>query len=162
MHQWCSITQWNTSDLWQNIIIHPRFWIEPDQMHKIRKAQPLAECHSNANCRPRNDSNSSQSSPKWEKKSSITHVTYFNHSLISTRIDPILTQTEIKYFFLFPHSTRWLLIHQLDFFLFLDLSYGPSNLFIMVFEKFVSIGGVVFSEAHQKPMAVVNVISLTR
>ena len=32
----------------------------------------------------------------------------------------------------------------------------------MVFEKFVSIGGVVFSEAHQKPMAVVNVISLNR
>jgi large subunit ribosomal protein L14e len=32
----------------------------------------------------------------------------------------------------------------------------------MVFEKFVSIGGIVFSEAHQKPMTVVNVISLNR
>merc|ERR1711972_990179 len=53
-------------------------------------------------------------------------------------------------------------IFESDFDCLTDLSYGPSNLFIMVFEKFVSIGGVVFSEAHQKPMAVVNVISLTR
>merc|ERR1711914_26953 len=53
-------------------------------------------------------------------------------------------------------------IFESDFDCLTDLSYGPSNLFIMVFEKFVSIGGVVFSEAHQKPMAVVNVISLNR
>merc|ERR1712227_731186 len=53
-------------------------------------------------------------------------------------------------------------IFESDFDCLTDLSYGPSNLFIMVFEKFVSIGGVVFSEAHQKTMAVVNVISLTR
>merc|ERR1711982_194817 len=53
-------------------------------------------------------------------------------------------------------------IFESDFDCLTDFSYGPSNLFIMVFEKFVSIGGVVFSEAHQKPMAVVNVISLNR
>merc|ERR1711976_488751 len=53
-------------------------------------------------------------------------------------------------------------IFESDFDCLTDLSYGPSNLFIMVFEKFVQIGGVVFSEAHQKPMAVVNVISLNR
>merc|ERR1712062_417418 len=53
-------------------------------------------------------------------------------------------------------------IFESDFDCLTDLSYGPSNLSIMVFEKFVSIGGVVFSEAHQKPMAVVNVISLNR
>merc|ERR1712064_43033 len=53
-------------------------------------------------------------------------------------------------------------IFESDFDCLTDFSYGTSNLFIMVFEKFVSIGGVVFSEAHQKPMAVVNVISLNR
>merc|ERR1711983_526051 len=47
-------------------------------------------------------------------------------------------------------------IFESDFDCLTDFSYGPSNLFIMVFEKFVSIGGVVFSEAHQKPRAVVN------
>ena len=32
----------------------------------------------------------------------------------------------------------------------------------MVFQKFIEIGGVVFSEKHQKPAAIVNVISLNR
>jgi large subunit ribosomal protein L14e len=32
----------------------------------------------------------------------------------------------------------------------------------MVFQKFIEIGGVVFSEKHQKPAAIVNVIGLNR
>merc|ERR1712179_734206 len=32
----------------------------------------------------------------------------------------------------------------------------------MVYQKFIEIGGVVFSEKHQKPAAIVNVISLNR
>merc|ERR1712167_52498 len=32
----------------------------------------------------------------------------------------------------------------------------------MVYQKFIEIGGVVFSEKHQKPAAIVNVIGLNR
>merc|ERR1711915_405286 len=52
-------------------------------------------------------------------------------------------------------------IFESDFDCLTDFYTDPKAL-KMVFEKFIEIGGVVYSEAHKKPAAIVNVISLTR
>jgi len=43
-----------------------------------------------------------------------------------------------------------------------DLLTFSDNNSDMVYQKFIEIGGVVFSEKHQKPAAIVNVIGLNR